>query len=334
MTAQRISALLTRRGFELEASLPPGGVVEQGAALFTPMYTGICGSDIHVYRQRADLQVPWILGHEVSGVTPGTGARVVLHPTLNCAACRNCLLGRDHVCSKGRFVGAANYAGSFAGYLVVPMTAFVSLPDSVVLRDATLVEPLAVAFQTASHVRSDAETFLILGAGPIGLLTALILRHAFGREHIALIEPSAWRRAMAARLGFRIWDQPAVATAIGSLGVNGVDVVLDCSNAPESNVDLAIHALNASGLLQIVGISHEESIVAPQTRCREKALTIRFVRRCTHEDTHRAVHFLTEHAAVLRQLITDEFHISEVAEAFVRAANPERNYLKMVIAHQ
>ena len=107
-------------------------------------------------------------------------------PFGQCGECASCLRGNEQVCphavSNGVGLGTGR-PGAYAGQVVVDERMLFSLPDSVDDRAGTLVEPLAVAIRAVDQARVALdEPVLVLGAGPIGLLTALVLRHRGARR--------------------------------------------------------------------------------------------------------------------------------------------------------
>ena len=127
---------------------------------------------------------PRILGHEPAGEIAAlgkgvtslkVGLRVAVEPAVTCAACDYCLTNHHNHCSNLSFHGSPQAEGFFQDYLNVPAKNCLPVPDSFSLAQITLIEPLAVIFHVfeLTPVRVG-ETVAILGAGPIGLLTAFL----------------------------------------------------------------------------------------------------------------------------------------------------------------
>jgi len=157
-----------------------------GQVLLDVSYCGICGSDLH-FRELPELfPAGTVPGHEFSGriVALGDGVggwsagdRVCVLPFGQCGECAACQAGNEQVCphavSNGVGLGTGR-PGAYAGQVVADERMLFSLPDSVNDRAGTFVEPLAVAIRAVDRARVVAdEVVLVLGAGPIGLLTAL-----------------------------------------------------------------------------------------------------------------------------------------------------------------
>ena len=199
-----------RRLVAVECPAPEPG---PGQVLVEVSYCGICGSDLH-FREVPELfPAGTVPGHEFSGriIAVGdrvhgwsAGDRVCVLPFGQCGECAVCRAGNEQVCphavSNGVGLGTGR-PGAYAGQVVVDERMLFSLPDSVDDRAGTLVEPLAVAIRAVDQARVVLdEPVLVLGAGPIGLLTALVLRHRGVRRTVVCSRNPA-RAQRAAALG-------------------------------------------------------------------------------------------------------------------------------------
>src|ERR1700685_3858660 len=157
--------------------------------------TGICGTDLHIYKWDAWAQktipVPMVVGHEFVGQIVEVGSNVKdFHAGeivsgeghVVCGRCRNCLAGRRHLCKDTQGVGV-NRPGAFAEYLSLPMSN-VWVHDPSIPRDvAAIFDPFGNAVHTALSFDVLGEDVLVTGAGPIGVMAAAIVRHA-GARHV------------------------------------------------------------------------------------------------------------------------------------------------------
>src|SRR5687767_7939078 len=204
--------------------------------------TGICGTDLHIYKWDAWAQrtipVPMVVGHEFVGEIIEVGSNVNdFFPGeivsgeghVVCGRCRNCLAGRRHLCAHTSGVGV-DRAGAYAEYIVLPMTnVWVHPPD--VDRDvAAIFDPFGNAVHTALSFPVLGEDVLVTGAGPIGVMAAAIARHA-GARHVVITDPNPYRRELARKMGVTMAVDPAE-TALGEvqrrLGMQeGFDVGLE-----------------------------------------------------------------------------------------------------------
>lgn len=286
--------------------------------------SGICGTDLHLYTGMvfgAPMDGPRPLGHEYAGriVEVGVevtslrvGDRVTSVPNGACGQCRLCRSGRPSMCRqqvRGR-------RGSWARELVVPAELCWQLPDDVPDRLGALTEPLACAVRAVD--RSDlrnGEHVLIIGGGPIGLLVLAVARAA-GARTVVLSEPSAYRRALAVRLGAdRVVDPAgenlgaAVADATDGLGA---EVVFEAVGLP-ATIEAAIACAAPGGTVVVVGVADRDARAgfSPQELF-FKELTIRGTKGITFA-VDRALRWLGR--LDLEPLITHEFPLAETQAA-------------------
>src|ERR1700727_1961576 len=157
---------------------------------------GICGSDLHYYRHggcgTVKIRHPMILGHEIAGVVAETGQdvtslrigqRVTVNPSLSCGLCASCQKGLRNHCSDMRFYGSAmrtpHVDGGFREALVYKAEQAIPIPDTMTLGEAAFAEPVAVCLHAAGRPRSLlGQRVVVLGAGPIGTILALVARSA------------------------------------------------------------------------------------------------------------------------------------------------------------
>lgn len=256
----------------------PEPELRDGHVLIDVAYNGICGSDLGMIHSFGVSQHPHpltgacgpqILGHEFSGVVREVGAgvadlsvgdRVVVQPNYHCGTCVRCRDGLEHLCQVIAFHGLNAAGGGLSERTVVPADNVHTIPDGVTLRQAAVVEPLAVTLHAVELADIRPEAFaLVLGAGPIGIATALNLR-AGGVHRILLSEPSAARRAVAAGMGFDVIDPaaqdpvPAVAERTGGAGA---DVVFECAGVAAA-VQTALGAVRTRGAVVLLATYKEE----------------------------------------------------------------------------
>src|SRR2546421_1836738 len=190
--------------------------------LIRVLRTGICGTDLHIYKWDAWAQktipVPLVVGHEFVGEIVETGSNVKdFHVGeivsgeghVVCGRCRNCLAGRRHLCKDTQGVGV-NRPGAFAEYIALPYSN-VWVHDPHIPRDVQAIfDPFGNAVHTALSFDVLGEDVLITGAGPIGCLAAAVVRHA-GARHVVVTDLNPYRLELARRLGASLAvDPPSV----------------------------------------------------------------------------------------------------------------------------
>ncbi|MGJ8695678.1 MAG: L-threonine 3-dehydrogenase [Verrucomicrobiaceae bacterium] len=230
--------------------------------------TGICGTDLHIYKWDAWAQktipVPLIIGHEFVGEIVEIGSEVdYLKPGdlvsgeghLICGRCRNCLAGRRHYCKDTAGVGVTA-PGAFAEYLALPATNVWKLAPDIPRDLAAIFDPFGNATHTALTFPLIGEDVLITGAGPIGCMSAAIARHA-GARHIVVTDLDDTRLALARTLGatrtINVTREKVADVQKELRMTEGFDVGLEMSgnkNAFNDLVDNMIHG----GKIALLGI--------------------------------------------------------------------------------
>src|SRR6201994_324599 len=198
------------RGLWLEDIAEPAIGIND--VLIRVRYTGICGTDVHIYQwdewAQATIKVPMAIGHEFVGRIVEVGSNVNdFFPGdivsgeghVVCGRCRNCLAGRRHLCAHTLGVGV-NRPGAFAEYIALPMTNIWRHHETVDLDVAAIFDPFGNAVHTALSFPVLGEDVLITGAGPIGIMAAAVARHA-GARYTVITDLNPYRLDLARKLG-------------------------------------------------------------------------------------------------------------------------------------
>jgi threonine 3-dehydrogenase len=180
--------------------------------LIKVLRTGICGTDVHIYKwdewAQATIPVPMAVGHEFVGRIVETGSNVSdFFPGdlvsgeghVVCGRCRNCLAGRRHLCAHTLGVGV-NRPGAFAEYIALPMTNIWRHHEGVPLDVAAIFDPFGNAVHTALSFPVLGEDVLVTGAGPIGIMAAAVVRHA-GARFTVITDVNPYRLELARKIG-------------------------------------------------------------------------------------------------------------------------------------
>lgn len=231
--------------------------------------TAVCGTDVHIWNwdewARKTVPVPLVTGHEFVGDVADVGAavseyrigqRVSGEGHIVCGHCRNCRAGRGHLCHNSIGVGVQR-PGAFAEYIALPQHNVVAIPDDVPDEIAAIFDPLGNAVHTALSFDLVGEDVLVTGAGPIGIMAALVAQ-CVGARKVVITDINPIRLALADRLGVRrVVDAskeklPDVMRRIGMS--EGFDVGLEMSGAAPAFRDM-IDAMNNGGRIAILGIA-------------------------------------------------------------------------------
>ncbi|HEY3624653.1 MAG TPA: alcohol dehydrogenase catalytic domain-containing protein [Terracidiphilus sp.] len=305
---------------------------------------GICGSDVHAYAEggigSSRNQYPMVLGHEPAGTIVKTGAGVnglaigdrgALEPALYCYHCEFCLSGRHNVCANIRFLSNPGHPGFFRELVNLPLANFLPIPSGMSFDEATLAEPLAIALHSLRlvSIRAD-ESLVVIGAGPIGLLTIAALRVA-GAGRIWAVEPLAHRRELARAMGADVVLEPAdaVQEILSATHHRGVDCAIDCA-AGSDTTGQAIQLTRNAGRVALTGIHSTPFVSLDGSAMRRKELTLFNVRRSNHE-TLEALELLGTHPAWFAPLLTHSRDMEHIEEAFAIASQYRDGVGKMVV---
>lgn len=233
--------------------------------------SGMCGSDLHVYRSAAGS--PFIAGHEPCGVVVDRGsavdprlardgARVMVHHYDGCRACPNCLSGWTQLCDEGSVIYGRTGHGAHARYMKVPSRTLVPLPEALNFSEGAAIScGTGTAWGALKRMRmSGGATIAVVGQGPVGL-SATMLAAAMGARVIA-VDISDTRLDSARRFG-------AVETVNASAGGleeqlrtltagRGAEYVMECSGSAEATV-AALRATRTWGTICFVGMGAQAS---------------------------------------------------------------------------
>lgn len=231
--------------------------------------TAICGTDVHIYKwddwARRTVPVPLVTGHEFVGTVADFGSAVTGYHVgqrvsgeghIVCGQCRNCRAGRGHLCRNTLGVGVQR-PGAFAEYLCLPQHNVVPIPDDIPDEIAAIFDPLGNAVHTALSFDLVGEDVLVTGAGPIGIMGALVAQ-AVGARKVVITDINPTRLDLARRLGIRhVVDasKEKLSDVMRQEGMReGFDVGLEMSGSAVAFRDM-IDAMNNGGRIAILGIA-------------------------------------------------------------------------------
>ena len=224
---------------------------------------GLCGTDIHIIDGEFPPTVyPIIPGHEFGGEVLAVGERVVgiavgdrvgVDPTLNCGACYYCQRGQGNLCERWNAVGVGSFgAGGFSERIAVPARTLYPLPEGMTYAEAALIEPVSCVVRGFHRLQPQVgETYLIYGAGPMGLLNAQLARYN-GASLVALIDINPSRLERAQRdFGFAVVGQSLA--EVRPHAPRGFDNVIEATGVTKV-AERAIDAVIRRGKLLLFGV--------------------------------------------------------------------------------
>lgn len=321
--------------------VPVPSVSTNGQVRLRMRSVGICGSDLHHYREGSTgdnaPSEPLVLGHEIAaevpedeadrvGLAPGT--LVAVDPAHPCGGCEWCRRGHFNLCPNVQFKGVAGNPGGLAEYLSVHPDEVVPVPDEFTADTAALLEPLGVAIHGVDLAQiQPMDTVCVLGAGPIGLLLAQVALVA-GADRCYVIDPLSDRLDVAAALGADRTAEDRRAVEEWTQG-RGVDVVLEATNDPTGFQD-AVDSVRIGGRVVLVGIPEGNEYHLSAATARRKGVTLKWSRRMG--DVYpRAIRMVQSGRVDLDPLVTHRFPLDQAPEALRLQSAYEDGVIKAAV---
>lgn len=319
---------------------------------------GICGSDLHEYRDpeftpdtehpKTGASRPIVIGHEFSGTVSEVGEevsridvgdRVAVHPNIPCHDCVYCADGEYNRCEDALAIGFETGSGGFAESAVVPEQQVHVLSEGIELWEGALVEPLAVGLHAVRRSGMQAgDTAAVFGCGPIGL-TAVRAARSAGAKRIFVSEPNDARREIAELLGADIaldpFEDDVVETITGATE-GGVNVAFEFSGIGPA-FETAVQSTRRGGTLTVGSISDDEiSMDLNDIVLNERTITGTFCYGFPPSS------FRTEFDAIIQSLAdgeidTDTFVTNRipleslVEDGFEALLDPETEHVKILV---
>jgi (R,R)-butanediol dehydrogenase / meso-butanediol dehydrogenase / diacetyl reductase len=317
---------------DLPLRAPGPGEVELKVA-----YCGICGSDLHFRDVPALFPGGTVPGHELSGrITAlgdgvegwSVGDRASVLPFAQCGECAACRAGDEQVCphavANGIGLGTGR-AGGYAERVLVDARMLFALPDELDDAAAALAEPVAVGVHAVAKAGVDpGAPVAVVGAGPIGLVTALVLR-ARGFERIVVVSRNRARAQAAEDLGLAtvaledaksVTDDPPAA-------------VFECAGTPAAAA-LALELVRPLGRVVLAGIALEPlSLPAPAIVFKEAELIGALTYR--RAEFAEAIELLASGRIPSDRLITDVVGLDRAEDAFQTLTAPGNTHMKVLL---
>tara|TARA_Y100000780_G_scaffold32265_1_gene26316 strand:- start:275 stop:1297 length:1023 start_codon:yes stop_codon:yes gene_type:complete len=298
--------------------------------------TGICGTDLHIYKwddwARKTVPVPLVVGHEFVGeiVEVGSDVRdfsvgeiVSGEGHVVCGHCRNCMAGRRHLCNDTAGIGVTR-PGAFAEYIALPQTnVWVHKPG--IDRDvASIFDPFGNATHSTLSFPVLGEDVLVTGAGPIGIMSAAIARHA-GARHVVITDVNEYRLDLAKRMGVTRAVNVAnekLADVQKELGMDeGFDVGLEMSGSPSAFNDMLANMCHG-GKIAMLGIPEKEMAIDWNTVV-FNMLTIKGIYGREMYETWYKMTVMLEGGLDIAPVITHRFKFDDFQEGFTTALSGE-----------
>jgi len=298
--------------------------------------TGICGTDLHIYKwddwARKTVPVPLVVGHEFVGEIVEIGSDVKGFSVgeivsgeghVVCGHCRNCMAGRRHLCNDTAGIGVTR-PGAFAEYIALPQTNVWAHKQEINREVASIFDPFGNATHSALSFPVLGEDVLVTGAGPIGIMSAAIARHA-GARHVVITDVNEYRLDLARQMGVTRAVNVAnekLTDVQAELGMDeGFDVGLEMSGNPSAFNDM-LENMCHGGKIAMLGIPEKEMAIDWNTVV-FNMLTIKGIYGREMYETWYKMTVMLEGGLDIAPVITHRFGFEEFEKGFETALSGE-----------
>lgn len=314
---------------------------KEGEALLRVKSAGICGSDIGAFRGTNGLvSYPRIIGHEIAGevisipennkngIKPGD--RVIVDPYLYCGHCYPCSIGRTNCCVDLKVLGV-HVDGGMAEYFCHPADMLLKVPDDMPWDIIPLAEPLTIALHGIHRLNLKAgEHIAINGAGPIGLLAAMVALH-YGAEPIMIDlvkERLDFAKSLGVRYTINLREEDLVEKVSEYTNGRMAECVMEASGA-NSAIRATLDIVSHAGRIALTGWPKQETPI-PTDMITRKEVDVRGARTSAGEFPE-AIDLIYHQKVDARRILTKVISIDEAPETIRDIEKNPGNYMKVNI---
>jgi len=316
--------------------VPPGHV------LVRITNSGLCGTDLKIYKGAIPAKYPLIMGHEMIGELVGgeppagvhKSDRVIIDPVLACGTCFHCRIGQANLCPAGGLIGRETNGG-FAEYAAVPARLVFRLPDSIDSRTAPLIQVATTCLHAQRLTSSlEGQSVAVIGLGVSGQLHVQIAK-ARGAATVIGISRSAFKNDLAKQLGADLTIEAgptAIQKVLEATDGRGADVVIECTGVMAMLAD-SIRMVRFGGRIILFGIMSAKEGALPFYDLYFKELTLINNRAATSEDFPLMIDLVARGAVRLEPLVTHHMALSELETALEMVEDGADRRLKIILDH-
>lgn len=314
---------------------------KEGEALLRVKSAGICGSDIGAFRGTNGLvSYPRIIGHEIAGevisipennkngIKPGD--RVIVDPYLYCGHCYPCSIGRTNCCVDLKVLGV-HVDGGMAEYFCHPADMLLKVPDDMPWDIIPLAEPLTIALHGIHRLKLKAgEHIAINGAGPIGLLAAMVALH-YGAEPIMIDlvkERLDFAKSLGVRYTINLREEDLVEKVSEYTNGRMAECVMEASGA-NSAIRATLDIVSHAGRIALTGWPKQETPI-PTDMITRKEVDVRGARTSAGEFPE-AIELIYHQKVDVRRILTKVISIDEAPETIRDIEKNPGDYMKVNI---
>ena len=307
---------------------------------------GVCGSDVHYYTHGRIgpfvVNEPMILGHEASGTVIETGSlvssleigyRVCMEPGIPDANSRATQIGMYNIDPNVRFWATPPIHGILRPTCVNPEAFTFKIPDNISFAEAAMVEPLAVGVHAATKARiKPGDIALVMGAGPIGLVTALSAI-ASGCSRVFISDLADEKLEIARSMNSAISPINSRTTDLKTSILKetdgwGADIVFEATGSADA-AETVFQALSPGGCVVLIG-GQSDPISFDVGAAMVREARVESIFRYAHVFP-RCIRMLSSGLINVRPLITKKYIFDDSVEAFNVAADARPENIKIQI---
>lgn len=332
------AAVFEKEGNFMLKEVPVPEITKDDQVLVQVDAVSICGTDVHITAVPPGyIATPnTILGHELVGtvIKKGDavahleiGDRVVVNPNDYCGVCVYCRKNMPNECLNIIPLGI-DYDGAFAKYCLISAKVAYKISKDVSVEAASCAEPLACAINGTRKVRvMPGESVVVIGAGPIGLMIAMLMQ-ASGAGKIFLLETAPYRIEFAKKLGIATVIDPKNENAkkiIYKETEIGPDYVFDVTG---SQLTPSVDLVRKGGSVILFGVNKKSVSQIAQSEITTKEISVlgTWLANATFPE---AVKVLEQKTIDVSSLITDVLPLEKIHEGLAKLARAEA--LKVII---
>lgn len=300
---------------------------------------GVCGTDLHMFKEaRADVQLPRIMGHELSGVVTQIGSkvsrvkigdRVVLDPVFACGKCTTCRKGHPNVCSSVKCYGV-QMDGGYQDYIVVGQEHLYSFDSSITFEQAALAEPFSIASNILHRAQlAKGESLLVIGSGTIGMAVIQVAKMIGARLLVSDVIDRKLEiaRSMGADAVVNSKTE-SLKDAAAKFAPEGFDVVLDAVGITpifQQSIDYAAPC----GRMMCIGFDGRPAEIPPATVTRRELSIIGSRMNCFRFPI--VMEWLKDGKIQADKMISCKYNINDIQKAFEQTINDCEGSVKTII---
>lgn len=291
----------------------------------------ICGTDVRMYRngvKNVDEDHPLIIGHEMAGVIEKVGKnvtayvpgmRVAVAPNMGCGICDDCIRGNGHMCKEYKALGIS-LDGGFAEYVRVPEAAvrggnLVPMADNVSYAEAAITEALSCVYNGSQQCNIRPGDFvLVIGAGPIGIMHAMLAKMA-GATKVIINDIAVNRLELCKEIdpSFITVSENVIDFVMKETNGHGVDAVITACPVPAAQQTALEVAANYGRICFFGGLPEDRKMVPLNTNLiHYKQLICTGTTRASLKQFKDVLGFVSAGIIDVKKLITAEFSLDEI----------------------